>query len=167
MSDMMTLTYQYKIRREQKFLNLIARIRKDVRHKISHSLTSNNRCVFLGNLKLVAGKAVNDASHGMLKIFCEYKAIRRRGMCVLVNEAYTTVTCNFCLAKTGPQGLEGLAVREWTCGCCGQSHHRDINSAKNILRIGLDTLETSGKLLANQSKGIPPASTVGRKPWQE
>ena len=127
----------------------IARIRKDLRHKISHSLTSNYRTIILGNLKLGSGKSVNDAAHGMLKTLCEYKAIRRRGEFVLVNEAGTTLTCNICLAETGPKGLEGLAVREWTCASCGQTHHRDINAALNILRIGLDTPKTLSKPLAS------------------
>lgn len=127
----------------------IARIRKDLRHKISHSLTSNYRTIILGNLKLGSGKSVNDAAHGMLKTLCEYKAIRRRGEFVLVNESYTTITCNICLAETGPRGLEGLAVREWTCASCGQTHHRDINAALNILRLGLQTPETSSKPSAN------------------
>lgn len=134
-----------KKRQAKKIHRKIARIRKDSKHKISHLLTKNNRYVFLGNLKLASSKSVNDASHGTLKAFCEYKAIRRRGMCVLVNEAYTTITCHHCLAKTGPTGVEGLAVREWTCASCGQTHHRDLNSAKNILRLGLQTLMTSNQ----------------------
>jgi transposase len=131
----------------------IARIRKDSKHKISNAVTSKSRYIFLGNLKIKTGKSVNDAGHGMLKAFCGYKAIRRRGMCFLINESGTTITCNICLAKTGPQGKTGLAVREWTCGSCGQSHHRDTNSALNILRIGLNTLKTYNKLNISYNEG--------------
>jgi putative transposase len=138
-----------KTKRAKKIQRKIARIRKDNLHKISTSLTSNYAIIILGNLKLRSGKAVNDAGHGMTKTFCEYKAIRRRGTCLIVNESYTTLTCNVCLAVTGPRGLEGLAVREWTCAGCGQKHSRDINAAKNILRIGLDTPKTSSKPLAS------------------
>ena len=138
-----------KKKRVKKIHRKIVRIRKDNLHKVSASLTSNYAKVILGNLRLAAGKAVLDAGFGTLKTFCEYKAIRRRGKFVLVNEAYTTVTCNICLAETGPRGLEGLAVREWTCASCGQTHHRDVNAALNILRIGHDTPRTSSKPLAS------------------
>jgi hypothetical protein len=32
------------------------------------------------------------------------------------------------------------SVREWTCDDCGSVNDRDVNAARNILRIGLDTL---------------------------
>ena len=138
-----------KKKRTKKIHRKIKRIRKDNLHKVSASLTSNYAKVILGNLRLASGKAVLDAGFGTLKTFCEFKAIRRRGMCVLVNEAYTTVTCHKCLARSGPTGLAGLAVREWTCAGCGQAHDRDVNAAINILRLGLQTPETSSKPSAN------------------
>jgi len=138
-----------KAKQAKRIHRKIARVRRDTLHKISASLTSNYAKIIIGNLKLAAGKAVNDAGHGMTKRFCEYKAIRRRGVCIFVNEARTTLTCNNCLAETGPRGMIGLAVREWACAGCGQMHDRDINAARNILRIGLDTPETSSKPLAS------------------
>jgi len=138
-----------KKRRAKKIHRKISRIRKDNLHKVSTTLTSNYAKVILGNLRLANSKADLAASFGTLKTFFEYKAIRRRGMCVLVNEAYTTVTCNNCLERTGPTGLSGLSVREWACASCGQTHDRDKNAAKNILRIGLDTPKTFNEPLAS------------------
>jgi len=138
-----------KKKRAKKIHRKISRIRKDNLHKVSATLTSNYAKLILGNLRLASGKAVLDASFGTLKTFCEYKAIRRRGMCVLVNEAHTTVTCNNCLERSGPSGLSGLSVREWACASCGQTHDRDVNAAINILRIGLDTPKTFNEPLAS------------------
>ncbi|HZC85912.1 MAG TPA: zinc ribbon domain-containing protein [Steroidobacteraceae bacterium] len=39
-------------------------------------------------------------------------------------------------ALGGPQGREGLVVRDWRCSECGVQHDRDINSAINILVSG-------------------------------
>jgi transposase len=40
-------------------------------------------------------------------------------------------------AKSRPRGIAGLGIRSWVCSDCGASHDRDVNAAKNILRIGL------------------------------
>jgi len=138
-----------KKKRIKKIHRKVSRIRKDNLHKVSATLTRKYEKVILGNLRLKAGKAVLDAGFGTLKTFCEYKAIRRRGMCVLVNEAYTTVTCNNCLERSGPTGLTGLSVRVWTCAGCGQMHDRDINAATNILRLGYETPKIPSELLAS------------------
>ncbi|MGB8423734.1 zinc ribbon domain-containing protein, partial [Paraburkholderia sp.] len=53
-----------------------------------------------------------------------------------VDEAYSTATCSCCKRRTGPKGLEGLRIRERACLECGAYHHRDINSAENILAAG-------------------------------
>jgi len=44
--------------------------------------------------------------------------------------------CSRCNRPTGPKGLEALGAREWACFECGAYHHRDINSAQNILAAG-------------------------------
>ena len=54
-----------------------------------------------------------------------------------VDEAYSTHECSVCHVRSGPKGLAGLAVRRWTCSCCGTEHGRDTNAAENIKRRGL------------------------------
>ena len=134
-----------KKKRAAKIHRKIARIRKDNLHKISTSLTSNYARIIVGNLILKASKSTLDASFRGLIPLLEYKASRRQGEVVLVNEAFTTITCSNCLERTGPTGLTGLSVREWVCCHCGQSHDRDVNAARNILRIGTDAPKTSGE----------------------
>jgi IS605 OrfB family transposase len=121
----------------------IKRIRLDNLHKISTELTSTYSTIVVGDLKLKKSKQTNDASFRGLIPLLKYKASRLGGLVTEVNEAYSTKICNNCLAETGPSGLQGLAIREWTCASCGQTHQRDINAAINILRFGYETPKTS------------------------
>ena len=59
-----------------------------------------------------------------------------------VNETYTTQACSCCgcISSSSPKGRRDLEIREWTCAECGTTHDRDINAAKNILRLGHQSL---------------------------
>lgn len=76
-----------------------------------------------------------DRSIATLRRMVEEKA-KRSGAVVYpdINEAGSTMTCLNCGAKTGPTGKENLSVREWGCTECNAKHHRDLNSAFNILK---------------------------------
>jgi IS605 OrfB family transposase len=124
----------------------ITRKRQDNLHKISSKLTSTYKHIVVGDLKLKNGKQTNDASYRSLIPLLKYKASRLGGTVQMVNEAYSTVTCSKCLERSGPQGLTGLSVREWVCDHCGQSHDRDVNAAKNILRFGYEAPMTPDEL---------------------
>lgn len=126
--------------------NLHARIRnarRDWTHKTTTGIVRAASLVAVGNVsskKLARtrmAKSVYDSGWGRARAFLGYKAIRLGKVAVDVNENGTTVTCSACLQKTGPSGLGGLGVREWTCGSCGTTHDRDVNSGRNILRLGL------------------------------
>jgi hypothetical protein len=41
---------------------------------------------------------------------------------------------------TAPNFLTKFEVREWTCPSCNMTHDRDVNAARNILRMGRHTL---------------------------
>ncbi|MBR6902089.1 MAG: transposase [Synergistaceae bacterium] len=36
--------------------------------------------------------------------------------------------------------MKDLRIRLWKCPECGTEHDRDVNAAKNILRVGASTL---------------------------
>jgi len=126
--------------------------RSDWTHKVTTDIVRRFATVFVGDLKtseLVAKSSLSnfsslyDASIGSIKHCLKYKAKKLGGACYVVNEAYTSVTCYFCEARSGPTGKGGLAIREWTCQSCGAVHHRDVNAARNILRRGHSTLQRS------------------------
>ena len=139
-----------KKRRAKKINAKIKNSRLDFNHKSSHEIAKNHELIFFGDAKSSKlaktrmAKGVYDAGWAQIKTFLAYKSIRRRGRLIVQGEQNTTTTCSVCLSKSGPSGLGGLGVREWTCGECGSTHDRDVNSARNILRLGHETLRESG-----------------------
>jgi len=135
--------------------------RADALHKYSRKLVNENAAIFVGNVsskKLVKtkmAKSVLDAGWSELKRMLEYKCDHAGIHFEEVNESYTSVTCSCCNKRTGPSGLEGLRIREWTCAQCGTMHNRDVNAAVNIKNIGLNILALGHERLA---AGIPDYS---------
>lgn len=126
----------------------IANCRKDHLHKASARIALAHGVIFVGNVsssKLARtrmAKSVLDAGWSTLRKQIEYKAIRHGSRYVEVDERLSTQVCSACgaLPEGRPKGIADLGIREWTCGGCGASHDRDVNAARNIARIGLDTL---------------------------
>jgi len=123
--------------------------RKDFLHQASSRLTKRFGLIFVGNVspsKLARtsfAKSVLDAGWSTFKNFLTYKSIANGGRTVEVNERMSTQTCSCCGYSTTakrPKGIAGLGIREWTCDGCEAVLDRDVNAARNILRVGLDSL---------------------------
>lgn len=120
----------------------IANRRKDALHKFSRQLVDRCGEIYVGNVsssKLVKtkmAKSVLDAGWTMLKTMLEYKGAHAGIVVREVNESFSTQACSECGSISGPRGLSGLAIREWTCPDCGAEHQRDVNAARNILGRG-------------------------------
>jgi transposase len=69
------------------------------------------------------------------------QSIRNGGGTLEVNEAQTSQVTSCCgiLPDERPNGIRGLRIREIVCDC-GNVLDRDVNAARNILRLGLQTL---------------------------
>lgn len=134
-----------KKRQVKKLHAKIRNIRQDWNHKKSFELAKKYQTIFFGAVssgrlaKTRMAKGVLDAGWHQIKTFLSYKSLRRGGRMLEINERNSTITCSVCLQKTGPSGLSGLGIREWICPC-GAVHDRDVNSGKNILRLGHETL---------------------------
>jgi IS605 OrfB family transposase len=122
--------------------------RKDFLHKESTKLTTQYGLIVIGDTspatlaKTRLAKSVLDAGWADLRRMLSYKAMMHGGGTLEVSEAYTTQICSCCgsLPKGRPKGSADLRIREWTCGACGAHHDRDVNAARNILRLGLQSL---------------------------
>lgn len=126
----------------------ITNTRKDYLHKKSTALVRRAAAIFIGDVSVKwlaqsnSAKTEHDSGLGMLKTMCAYKAMRQHVWFEVVDEKWTTQTCSVCktIPPESPKGADDLGIREWTCSCCGTVHDRDINSARNILAVGLDRL---------------------------
>lgn len=117
----------------------IKRQRAHFLHGQANRIVREHNTIYVGNVnpsalgKTKLAKSIYDAGWTTFRNMLIYKAIARGGVCLVVNEAYSSVTCSACHARSGPKGRKGLRIREWTCGECGSIHDRDINAARNIL----------------------------------
>lgn len=132
-----------KKKRVKKIHAKIANSRKDFAHKATTEIVNSYKNIYVGDvsskklLKTKMAKSVSDAAWYQLKTLLNYKAIIAGNVLVEVNEAFSSCACSNCFVRSGPSGLRQLGVREWTCSNCGVKHDRDVNAAKNILRLGL------------------------------
>lgn len=132
----------------------IANTRKDFLHKASTTIADRFGLIVVGNVSanwqmVTNGKSAADASWASFRNMLRYKAIARGATYVDGSEYLTTQTCSDCGSIGGPKGTEGLGIREWTCDC-GAEHDRDVNAARNILRLGRQALAEGALSSAKQ-----------------
>jgi len=124
----------------------IKNIRHDHLHKESDKLAKRYGLVAVGNVsssklaKTRMAKSVLDASWLIFRNYLRYKVSRHGGRFLEIDEKFTSQACSSCgnCSTVGrPKGIAGLGIRSWSCDSCGAYHDRDINAAKNILKIAL------------------------------
>ena len=122
----------------------IANSRRHHLHEWSTKLARENELIVVGNVspsqlaRTRMAKSILDASWTMLRTQLRYKASRHGAQYVEADERWTSATCSDCGAVSGPRGIAGLRVRHWECPECGHAHDRDVNAARNILRVGAE-----------------------------
>jgi IS605 OrfB family transposase len=127
--------------------------RRDALHKFSRQIVNRYQNIVVGDVsspKLVQthmAKAVLDSGWGMLRQMLQYKGEHAGRSVTVACEKYTSRACSSCGSLTGPLGINGLRVRRWRCANCGESHDRDINAARNLLRRA----EVSASVSGNES----------------
>ena len=122
--------------------------RADFLHKNSQHIADKFDLIIVGNIntsglvKTNLAKSVMDAGWASFKRMLRYKSMRNGGRMIEVSEYMTSQTCSECgeLPPSRPKGIAGLRNKMWTCDNCGTVHDRDVNAARNILAIGLDSL---------------------------
>jgi putative transposase len=120
---------------------------KQRRVQAIHANITNSRKDFLHEettgrwFQATNGKSAADAMQdGMSRNMLRHKAISRAATFVDTPEHLSTQACSACRCIAGPKGTKGLERREWTCDDCAAVHDRDVNAARNILRLGRQAL---------------------------
>lgn len=133
--------------KKRQVTNIHARItnsRRDFHHKLSHRIVREFDYIAVGNInaarlaKTSMAKSVLDAGWSSFRSMLAYKAVKHGAWYQEVDERFTSQACSSCgsLPDSRPKGIACLGIREWQCSDCGAMHDRDVNAAKNILRVG-------------------------------
>ena len=119
--------------------------RKDFLHKLSKKLVTEYSHICVENIKpsqmlndnwRSLNKSIMDSGWTTFRTMLHNKAVEAGCEVVDVNPAYTSQTCSGC----GNVEKKELSDRQHQCNVCGLDIGRDLNAAKNILRVGMDSL---------------------------
>lgn len=122
----------------------LGNLRDNFAHQLSHQIVNDYGIICLEDINIknliekkpYMAKSVLDASWNRFRTYVTYKAESAGREVVLVNPAYTSQMCSSC----GSIVKKDLSIRVHRCPYCGLSMDRDLNAAKNILRLGLQSV---------------------------
>lgn len=134
----------------------ITRQRNEYYHLISRYLVDNYDSIYVEDLAVKnmlqnrkLSRAIHEVAWSTLTGMIAYKSTRAGRTYHRINRFYaSSKTCSSCDYKL--EKLD-LGTREWACPNCGCKHDRDINAARNILRIG--QMDCYGEESTSQATG--------------
>ncbi len=127
----------------------IAASRADFLHKTTTAIVRRADVIGMEDLNVKGmvknhhlARAIADVGMGEFRRQVEYKSKWYGREAVIVDRwAPTSKTCSGCGHRRVKMPLK---VRIWTCPSCGAVHDRDVNAAKNILRLAVESKQPVG-----------------------
>jgi putative transposase len=125
----------------------IANVRKDALHKLTTMLATRFDVIGIENLN-VAGmvanrklaRAISDMGFFEFRRQLEYKAEMNGAKVVVIDRFFpSSKLCSDCGFHAGEMTL---AVRQWTCTNCDETHDRDLNAAINLSNMAASSAVT-------------------------
>lgn len=120
--------------------------RHNFSHQLSRKIVDTHTLIAIEDLNInkmlhdkCFSKSISDAAWNLFTSTLSYKAEEAGKKLVKVNPAYTSQDCSSC----GHRQLIPLVNRVYNCPCCNLVMDRDTNAARNILTVGLHSLELS------------------------
>lgn len=122
----------------QKLHKKIHNIKQDYLHKLSNELCRTYKTIKIEDLSVAnmmknhkLARVIQESCFNMFKNMLQYKSNKYGNDLILIDRYFaSSKLCHICKIKNN--SLE-LKDRQWTCGGCSTTHHRDINAAINIL----------------------------------
>jgi putative transposase len=137
-----------KIKTKKQLVNLHLKVknqRKDFLHKTSRSLVNKYSVICVEKLSVKnmlkdnwkrLNKSILDSGWTNFRNMLHYKAEEAGCVVAEVKPEYTSQICSGCGIKVKKE----LGERTHDCPSCGLKLSRDLNAAKNILRVGMNSL---------------------------
>ena len=144
----------------------VANIRNDELHKLTTSLASQYGVVVIEDLNVKGmmanhrlARAVGDMGFHEFQRQLVYKTAMRGGQLIIADRWFaSSKICSKCGTK---QESMPLSIREWTCSECGTYHDRDLNAAKNLMKLAVSSTVTAC------GEDVRPAHTEAASTKQE
>lgn len=125
----------------------IANCRNDFAHKISRQLVDTYGLISFEDLNIkdmvqnkIYSKSIHDVAWNTLLQMTQSKAEEASCCVVLIPPAYTSQTCSFC-GYVDQDNRKSQS--KFVCLSCGHSENADVNAAKNILGLGLQSVAST------------------------
>ena len=132
--------YEKQVLKCNRIYEKITNVKVDYIHKITTELVKQYDIIKVEDLNIKGmvknhklAEVINECNWGEFVSMLQYKCDWNDKQLVKVDRFYpSSQLCCECGCRN--KKVKNLAIRQWTCECCGSEHDRDVNAAINILK---------------------------------